>query len=57
MRNMNGLRTARKYIKQLSDEDLQGIWEIAKDDIEYDAVIITYLIECEIEERKKLKNK
>lgn len=52
---MNGLRTARKYIKQLSDEDLQGIWEIAKGDIEYDAVIITYLIECEIEERKKLK--
>ena len=49
---MNGIRIARKYIEQLSDEDLQAMWEIIKDDNEYEAVIVTYLIECEMEERK-----
>lgn len=49
---VNGLRVARKYIEQLKDEDLQVLWELAKDDIEYDAVIITYLLECEMEKRK-----
>jgi hypothetical protein len=48
---VNGLRVARKYIERLSDEDLQALWELAKDDIEYEAVIITYLIECEMEKR------
>ena len=50
---MNGFRVARKYIKQLSDKDLHGLWEVSKDDIEYEAVVITYLIECEMEERKE----
>lgn len=49
---MNGIRVARKYIEKLSDEDLQALWNLAKDDIEYEAVIITYLLECEMEERK-----
>lgn len=49
---MNGLRTVRKYIERCTDEDLQALWEIAKDDIEYEAVIITYLLECEMEKRK-----
>jgi hypothetical protein len=52
LKNMNGIRVARKYIEQCSDEDLQALWEIAKDDIEYEAVIITYLLECEMEKRK-----
>ncbi len=52
---MNGLRVARKYIEQLKDKDLQAIWELAKDDIEYEAVIITYLIGCEMEKRKLKK--
>lgn len=50
---MNGMRIARKYIERLSDEDLQEMWKLAKEDIEYEAVIITYLIECEMEKRKK----
>lgn len=49
---MNGMRTVRKYIERSSDEDLQRLWELAKDDIEYEAVIITYLLECEMEKRK-----
>lgn len=53
MMKMNGLRIARKYIERLKDEDLQAMWELAKDDIEYEAVIITYLLECEMEKRKK----
>lgn len=54
---MNGFRVARKYIEQCSDEDLYGLWEIAKDDIEYEAVVITHFIECEIEERKEKRMK
>ena len=54
---MNGLRLARKYIKQLNDKDLQALWEMTKDDIEYDAVIITHLLECEMEERKEKRMK
>ena len=50
---MNGLRTVRKYISKLNDEDLQALWELAKDDIEYESVVVTYLMECEIEERKE----
>lgn len=50
---MNGFRVARKYIKQSTDADLKGLWELAKDDIEYEAVVITHLIECEMEERKE----
>jgi hypothetical protein len=49
---VNGIRVARKYIEQLHDEDLPILWELAKVDIEYEAVIITYLLECEMEERK-----
>lgn len=49
---MNGFRVARKYIRQLSDEDLHGIWNLAKDDQDYESIIITHQIECEIGERK-----
>jgi hypothetical protein len=50
---MNGFRVARKYIEQLSNEDLHALWELAKDDNDYDAVVVTYLMECEMEERKE----
>lgn len=49
---MNGIRAARKYIKQLSDDDLQGVWNLAKNDPDYEAVVITHQIEIEIGERK-----
>ena len=54
---MNGFRVAHKYIKRCSDKDLQGLWELAKDDIEYEAVVVTHLIECEMEERKEKRMK
>lgn len=54
---VNGFRVARKYIKQLNDEDLQGLWKLANNDIEYEAVIVTYLMECEMEERKEKRMK
>lgn len=54
---MNGFRVARKYIEQLNDEDLYNLWELAKDDTEYESVIVTYLMECEIEERKEKRMK
>ena len=54
---MNGLRTVRKYIERLNDKDLQGLWESAKDDSEYEAVVVTHLIECEMEERKERRMK
>lgn len=54
---MNGQRIIRKYLKTLSDEDLHGLWRSAKDDIEYEAVIITYLIECEKADRKECRMK
>lgn len=54
---MNGQRITRQYIERLNDEDLYGLWNVAKDDIEYEAVIITYLIECEMEERKEKRMK
>ena len=54
---MNGFRVVRKYIERLSDEDLHGLWESSKDDIEYEAVVITHLIECEMEKRKEKRMK
>lgn len=54
---MNGFRVVRKYIERSSDEDLQRLWELAKDDIEYEAVVVTHLIECEMEERKEKRMK
>ena len=48
---MNGIRVARKYIERSNDEDLQRLWELAKDDPEHEAVVITHLIECEMKER------
>lgn len=54
---MNGFRVARKYIQQCSDEDLYGLLNVAKDDIEYEAVVITYFIECEIINRKEKRMK
>ena len=36
-----------------AEEIKLSLWELAKDDLEYEAVIITYLLECEIEERKE----
>lgn len=54
---MNGLRVVRKYIKRCSDEELQALWELAKDDIEYESVVVTYLMECEMEERKERRMK
>lgn len=54
---MNGFRVARKYIERLSEEDLQALWELGKDDNEYEAVVITHLIECEMEERKEKRMK
>lgn len=54
---VNGFRVARKYIEQLSDEDLQALWELSKDDIEYEAVVVTHLMECEMEERKEKRMK
>ena len=38
---VNGQRITRQYIARLNDEDLYGLWNVAKDDIEYEAVIIT----------------
>lgn len=49
---MNGYRITRQYIERLSDKDLFEMWKVSKDDIEYEAVIIHYLIECEMERRK-----
>lgn len=54
---MNGQRVARKYIKGLCDKDLYQMWKVAKNDIEYEAVIVTYLIECEMELRKEKRMK
>ena len=54
---VNGQRITRQYIARLNDEDLYGLWNVAKDDIEYEAVIITYFIECEMEERKEKRMK
>ena len=54
---MNGQKITRRYLKSLSDEDLHGLWKAAKDDNEYEAVIITYFIECEKEERKERRMK
>ena len=50
---MNGQRITRQYIERLNNEDLYGLWNVAKDDNEYESVIITYFIECEMEERKE----
>ena len=52
MMKMNGYRIARQYIERLNDKDLFEMWKVSKDDIEYEAVIIHYLIECEMERRK-----
>lgn len=54
---MNGQRIVRQYVERLNNEDLYGLWESAKDDISYEAIIVTYLIECEIEERKERRMK
>ena len=54
---MNGFRVARKYIERSSDEELQAIWELAKDDVEHEAIVITHLIECEMEERQEKRMK
>lgn len=54
---MNGQRIARQYIERLSNEELHGLLESAKGDISYEAIIVTYLIECEIEERKERRMK
>ena len=48
---MNGYRTARKYIERLSDEDLQKLLEITKDDDDQETMVIFYLIQCEIKNR------
>lgn len=55
--SVNGIRVARKYIERLNDEDLQKLLELAKAEIDYEAVIVTYLMECELEERKEKRMK
>ena len=50
---MNGIRIVRKYIEKLSREDLHGLYEAAKKETGYESVVITHIIECEMEERKE----
>lgn len=52
LKNMNGIRVARKYIERCSDEDLQALLELSQDDTDPEALVIIYLIKCEIEKRK-----
>ena len=51
---MNGHRIVRNYLAKQTDADLLGMWEESKDDIEYEGVIVHYLIECELEKRNIL---
>ena len=50
---MNGFRVARNYIKRTSDDDLQGLYEAAKRDTSYEAMVVTHLIKCEMNERQE----
>lgn len=54
---MNGFRVARKIIEQMSEKDLHGLYEAAKNDNDYAAVVVTHIIECEMEDRKEKRMK
>ena len=49
---MIGIRVARKYIEKLTDQDLHGLYETAKKDDSQEALVIQYLIICELNQRK-----
>ena len=42
------MRTARKYIERLSDHELHGLYEAAKNDESQEALVIQHLIICEL---------
>lgn len=50
---MNGQRIVRNYIERLTDTDLYGLWDAAKDDSTNEGLVIYYLIISEIERRKR----
>lgn len=50
MEKVNYLRT-RKFLATLSDNELIDLWNNTSEDAEYNSVIITYLIDLELDER------
>lgn len=48
---MNGQRIIRKYFAKLTDEDLHGLIQAAKDDVSNEAQCIKYLAISELEYR------
>ena len=49
---MNGIRTARKYIERLTDQDLMVLWEMSKEDTTHEGMVIHHLLGLEIAKRK-----
>ena len=47
------MRTARKYIERLSDQDLHGLYEAALNDDSQEALVVQYMILSEIDRRKE----
>lgn len=50
---MNGFRVAQRYIEHLPDQELHGLYGSAKDDASQEALVIQYLIICELNKRKE----
>lgn len=50
METVNYIRT-RAFLSTLSDNELIDLWNHTSEDAEYNSVIITYLIDLELEER------
>lgn len=48
---MNGIRTARKYIERLTDQDLMVLWEMSKEDTTDEGMVIHHLLRLEIAKR------
>ena len=49
---MNGQRIVRKYLWRLTNEELLGLWKVAKDETTHEGMIVFYLVTCELEKRK-----
>ena len=50
---MIGFRVAHKYIERLPDQELHGLYEAALKDDGQEALVIQYLIICELNKRKE----
>ena len=55
MAKVDFLRT-RKFLATLSDNELIDLWNHTSEDAEYNSVIITYLIDLELDERAERTN-